>query len=325
MSTFVVLGDHPAADRLVTATLNDYLETWSVTDDDTFAFVIAVRNPAKPAIKNVIEWCDKAEVYYEIVANSDKLADKFPGAAAFEVHDNFMLKAVEDGYFYDQDNTTVLALVGEEDPKVDVTRALARAADSHMVIRDLSEGALTYIKFHGDAVDDTIEEENTMAEEADEVSLEELIALAAEGDEEAVEAINEACVEFELDPDDYEWDELEAVLAEKLSEEPAEEEADEEPAEEEAVGEWTAAALKGLTLKEVRAHATAAGIENAKTAPRPELVKALVAGTGDVEEDEPAPKKKGKKSKGSDLEDLPRFDIDELADAIIDRFIARLS
>ena len=325
MSTFVVLGDADAAPRLVTATLNDFLDTHlEVTPDDDFVIVIAVRNPPRPAIKHVIEWCQKAGIYYTIVASSDRV--KMPeGVAEFTVDSQFLVKAVEDGYVFGRDAAIVLALVGAEDPTVDVTRALARAADSHMVIRDLTEGAITYIKFHGDTVDIPTIEENNMADEAEELTLEELVSLAAEGDEEADAALREACAEFDIDPDEYAtWEEvgelLEAAMSEGEPEEEAEEEAEPEPEEPtEPADGWTAAALKNLTLKEVRDIANAAGIEGAKTAPRPDLVKALIAGTGD----EPAKATKAAKGKAKPAEGTD--DVRALASAILDELVARLS
>lgn len=330
MSTFVVLGDHPAAGKLLTATLNDYLDTHlEVTPDDDFDVVIAVRHPAKPTIKHVIEWCEKAGVYHEIIASSDKVDEsQFQSAESFTFRANFMIDAIEKGYEYSGSDATVLALVGEEDPAVDVTRALARAADSHMVIRDLAEGALTYIKFHGDTVDTPpSSEDEPMADDAEEVTLEELVEMADnDGDEEAIEALTEAAAEFDIDPDEYAtWAEV-GELLEAAMEGAEEEEEPEEEEEAEPEGGWTAEALKGLTLKEVREHANAAGIANWKTATRPELTKALIAGTtgGEEEVEEPeAPAKKAPKVK-TEVGDLPAFDIDTLADAIIDRLIARL-
>ena len=295
-----------------------------MTPDDDFVIVIAVRNPVKPSIKHIIEWCQKAGVYYTVVASSDRV--KRPeGSAEYTVDSQFLVKAVEDGYVFGRDGAIVLALVGENDPTVDVTRALARAADSHMVIRDLTEGAITYIKFHGDTVDIPTIEENNMADEAEELTLEELVALAAEGDEEADAALREACAEFDIDPDEYPtWEEvgelLEAAMSEEPEEEAEEEEAEPEPEEpSEPAGGWTAAALKNLTLKEVRDIANAAGIEGAKTAPRPDLVKALISGTGD----EPAKATKAAKAKPKAAEGTD--DVRALASAILDELVARLS
>lgn len=327
MSTFVVLGDQPAAGKLLTATLNDYLDTYLADPpDNEFSFVVAVRHPAKASIKHVIEWCEKAGVYCEVIASSDKVPE-FEGVSEHRVADNFMLEAIEAAYTYAGSDATVLALVGEEDPAVDVTRALVRAADSHMVIRDLAEGALTYIKFHGDTVDEPppSEEDDTMADEAEEVTLEELVAMADEGDQEAADALSDACAEFDIDPDQYEtWAEVGELLEAAMGE--AEEEPEEEEEEaEEVEGGWTADALKGLTLKEVREHAQAAGIANWKTATRPELTKLLIAGTAEEEEEVEETKPSKPSPKKSKVESSGDVDIDALADAIIDRLIARLS
>lgn len=328
MSTFVVLGDQPAAGKLLTATLNDYLDTYLADPpDNEFSFVVAVRHPAKASIKHVIEWCEKAGVYCEVIASSDKVPE-FEGVSEHRVADNFMLEAIEAAYTYAGSDATVLALVGEEDPAVDVTRALVRAADSHMVIRDLAEGALTYIKFHGDTVDEPppSEEDDTMADEAEEVTLEELVAMADEGDQEAADALSDACAEFDIDPDQYEtWAEVGELLEAAMGEAEEEPEEEEEEEAEEVEGGWTADALKGLTLKEVREHAQAAGIANWKTATRPELTKLLIAGTAEEEEEVEETKPSKPSPKKSKVESSGDVDIDALADAIIDRLIARLS
>jgi len=329
MSTYVVLGDHKASQKLITATLNDFLDTHvELTPDDDFVMIIAVRNPVRPAIQHVIEWCQKAGVYFTVVASSDRVQEP-DGAAEFTVDSQFLVKAVEDGYALEGDSAIVLALVGAEDPTVDVTRALARAADSHMVIRDLSEGGITYIKFHGDTADIPTEEENTMAEEADELTLEELVALAAEGDDEAIEALTEACGDYDIDPDAYAtWEEVGELLEAAIEAASAEEEEEPEPEEpSEPEGGWTAAALKNLTLKEVRDIASAAGVDNAKTAPRPDLVKALISGTGD--EPAKATKKAAAKTTPAKAKDVSAevvsADTKALAIAIVDELVSRLS
>lgn len=338
MSTFVVFGDADAAPKLVTATLNDYLDTHLAhTPDDDFVVVVAVRHPVKKSVAHVISWCEKAGVYYEIEASSEKYAAP-ESAADCRVPDSFLIQAVETGYAYGGSDTTVLALVGDEDPSVDVTRAIARAVDSHMDVRDLTEGALTYIKFYGDAVDEPPEENTTMAAEPEEeYTLSELIALADEGDADAIEALTGPCEEAGIDPDEYAtWAELEDVLAEALGLNEEEEEEPEEEEEEEEGG-WTAEALKNKQLKEVREIARAAGIENWKTATRVELVKMLIAGTNDVEEEEEAPtptkKAPAKKAAAKPKAAAPKapvkesesdLDLDALADVVVDRLIARI-
>jgi hypothetical protein len=243
------------------------------------------------------------------------------GVAEFTVDSQFLVKAVEDGYVFGRDGAIVLALVGAEDPTVDVTRALARAADSHMVIRDLTEGAITYIKFHGDTVDiPTIEENSNMADEAEELTLEELVTLAAEGDEEADAAIREACADYDIDPDEYAtWEEVGELLEAALSEAEPEEEEEVEPEEaSEPEGGWTAAALKNLNSKRC-ASPTLPGSREQDGAP-PHLVKALIAGTGD----EPAKATKAMKAKGKSNADSTD-DVRALAAAIIDGLVMRLS
>lgn len=334
MSTFVVLGEAGASRKLINATLDDYLDTHlEHTPDEDFAFVIAAGyknlSTKNSSMESVIEWCQEAEVYFELFHNSDDVAP-FEGAAEVSFgydDDTYMIAAVERGYAYDRDNTVVLALVGEVEPSVEVRRAIERAIDSHMVVRDLAEGALTYIKFHGDAVDTEPPPEDDMAAEEEEtLSLAELVELADEGDEDAAAALTEACEEAEIDPDEYAtWAELAPVLAEALGLEEEEEEAEEDEESDDDSG-WTEEALKGMTLKEVREHAEAAGIEGAKKMPRAKLVEALIAGTseegGEEEEEAPAPKRGAKAS--SAKADPSDVDLAELAGAIVDAVIAAL-
>lgn len=307
--------------------MSDYLDHHlNETPDDDFVIVIAVRHPVSQTINHVIEWCSDAQVYYEIVASSEKVP-QFPDAADHRVPDiPFMIQAVEDAFSYEKDKAVVLALLGEQEAKTDVVRAIARAVDSHMVVRDLAEGGLTYIKFHGDAVDEPTKEQE-MAEEAEELTLEELVAMADEGDEEAVEALTEVCGEYDIDPDEYAtWEEVGELLAAALEEEPEEGEPEEEEEEEASDGGWTAADLKGKTLKEVREIAKAAGIENWKTGPRAELVASLVEGTGDGEpEEEEAPKKGTSRTSKAAEASGGGVDIKALASAIVDEIVSRLS
>lgn len=334
MTTFVVLGDQPVAGKLLTATMNDYLETHQeVSPDEDFCVVIATRKKATASLQAMMTWCDKAGVWYEVVTPPGVEIPE--GASSYIESDNFLIDAVEAGYSYSSNSAVVLALVGEKEPKVDVARALVRAADSHMVIRDLTEGALTYIKFHGDTVGTPPLEDAVMAEDTEEVTLEDLTALAEEGDEEAVEALDEAAREYGIDPDDYEdWAGVGAALGEAMEEE------EEEVEEEDPAGGWTEEALKGKTLKEVREIAVAAGIEGAKTTPRVKLVKALIEGEveeEEVEEEKPAPKKKAAAKKSAakktaakaEAEEAPAavadIDYDQLALAIVSALAAQLS
>lgn len=334
MSTYVVFGEAGASQKIINAAMNDYLDTHqNYTPDEDFAVIVVCRPRQNKTVGYVIEWCEKAGVYFEQITSSDAFTFSEAAADTVVVEDP-MLVAVERGYAYESDKAVVLALVGEDDPSVDVRRAIERAVDSHMVVRDLTEAGLTYILFSGDSVEHPPHTEEPMADEAEEMTLEELVALAAEGDAEAVEALTEACGEFDIDPDEYAtWEEvgelLEAALGgEEEEEEEAEEDVEEdveEAEEEEESGEggWTTESLKGLTLKEVREHAKAAGIDNWKTATRPTLVKALIEGTSEDGEEEAKPASRTPKVK-TEVGDLPAFDIDTLADAIIDRLIARL-
>ena len=337
MTTFVVFGDESAPDKLTTATLNDYLDNWSESgNDEWFHFIFATRGRPTHTLNHVMDWCEKSGVAFDVYIPSGNTAVR-PEADSWNVTDNFLIDAVSAGFSYSGDDTIVLALVGEAEAAPDVTRAIARAISSHMVVRDLTEGALTYINFHGDSVDTPSSEDEPMSEEEEEteVTIDELVSMAVEGDEEALEALNEACAEFNIDPDAYGWEEIGAVLEAAMEGASEEDPETEEEAEEvsEPEGGWTATALKGMTLKEVREHAAAAGIDDAKTAPRPKLVKALVDGTsaeGEEEEEEeetpaPAPAPAPQKSKPTPVDSGGSIDYGKLAKAIVDEIVIRLS
>jgi hypothetical protein len=336
MTTFVVLGDQPVAGKLLTATMNDYLEThFEVSPDDDFYVVVALRKKITHALTAVMDWCEKAEVSYEVFAHQSGDANRRSEAYSWVVCDDPMLDAVEAGISYSGSGTIVLALVGESEQADDVAAAIAYALESNVGVRDLTEGALTYISFCGDTADQPPTEEQTMAkEETEEVTLEDLVALAAEGDEEAVEALDEAAREFGIDPDEYDsWEEVGELLQAAME---AEEEGEEEEGEEEEVepGDgWTEVALKGRTLKEVREIAKAAGIDS--KLPRPKLHKALIEGTGAAEEEEveeeapkPAPRKTAAKKSAAAAEPevaaTGAIDLDALADLVVEKLIARI-
>jgi hypothetical protein len=339
MTTFVVLGDQPVAGKLLTATMNDYLEThFEVTPNDDFYVVVALRKKTTHALTAVMDWCEKAEVSYEVFAQSGD-TDRRSEAHSWVVCDDPMIDAVEAGISYSNSDTIVLALVGESEQADDVAGAIALALESNVSVRDLTEGALTYINFCGDTVDQPPTKEDIMSEEeTEEVTLEDLVALAAEGDEDAVEALDEAAREYGIDPDEYDsWEEVGALLQTALEDEEGEEpepEPDPEEEEEEEVEPedgWTEASLKGKTLKEVREIANAAGIDS--KLPRPKLHKALIEGTGVVEEEEveeEAPKATPKKTAAKKSVAEPKeaaagaIDLDALADLIIEKLIKRI-
>jgi hypothetical protein len=336
MTAFAVFGDRDAPAKLLRATLDDLLDTHNmITPEDDFWLVVGVRRRVTPALEAVMEWCDETGIYYEVVAAHENTPVR-EGASEWKVSPKSHMRDVVDRVFGEEkDKGIVLALVGDEDPPVDVTRALVRAADSHMVIRDLAEGALTFIRFHGDPVEEPAIKENPLAEE-EAVEVLELGAQADEGDELAQEALQEAAVELDLDPDDSDtyptWADLAAAIDALLGDEEgaaAEEEEEEEPEEEaveESAGGWTVEQLKGLTIKEVREHARASGVEGYKTMTRPDLIKALIAGTSaqvvasDEEEVAPPAKAPAKKAEAP-----TSIDVDALADAIIKKLAEALS
>ena len=298
MTTYGVIGEAEASRKLITATLNDLMEAHTaLTPDDDFWFIIGTGRSPNPSIEAVMDWCSKSGTYFEVVTSADV---PFDGAGGVHLEEDFNYAAVERLYNEGTGHRQLLALVGPEDPPVDVTRAIARATDSLIEVRDLTEGALTYIKFYGDAVNTVNQQEENPVPAQDEeveVTLEELPGLGEEADEEgddsaAATTLAELAAEMEIDVNDYStWSEVAAAIYEAADGDDEDDEESEE--EEEEVGEWTAEALKGLKLTEVRAHGKAAGIPGADKMRREDLVKALLSGTAveesDDEEEEEAP------------------------------------
>jgi hypothetical protein len=217
-----IFGDKDAPALLVTAALNDMLEAHLVDHEgEDFWLCVGVRKPLA-IYQTIIGWALHNGLYVAVYTKfSTPSWEAVFGNGEFEVaewhhSDRWMLDVVE--RLSAEHNATIYALMGDEDPPVDVRRALVRALDSGLEVRDLAEAGLTYV---GVADNPIRQGSNTMAKE--EMTLEQAGELADEGDAESIQALVDLAERFELDPDDYPtWVELGTVLDPLLAEAEAE-------------------------------------------------------------------------------------------------------
>lgn len=200
----------------------------------------------------------------------------------WNVSDRFMLDVVE-RCFEDRDYATIYALLGEKDPPTDVARALCRALDSGLEVRDLAEAGLTYIRTADNPLPTTQEKIKVAANEED-MGLDEVGALADEGNEDAIAALKEFADGLDIDADDH-ADKTWAEFAEFLDEaNGGEEKAEAEEVEaEEAVAESNgtghgAEELEDMDMAELRLLAKAAGVEEYAKARRATLIREVLEG-----------------------------------------------
>jgi Rho termination factor, N-terminal domain len=336
MTAYGIIGDVEASPKLVRAALSDLLEAHvRSTPDDEFWLTIGVRNAETKIHDEMLNWAARNEVYTEVVTPSANY-EPFVPPAALTVSPSFMLDVVEK--MHHAEGGKILALVGDQTPRTDVLRALAKAKDNGTEIRDLAEAGLTLILFKGDDPPpyDNDSEEETMAEEEVEATLAELGEYADDTDdeetaEEAQRLLLDAAEEHGLDPDAYPtWVELAEALQE-LSGEAPEPEAEAEP----LVEGLTREALVGKEISEIKALAKAAGIEGYSKMRREPLITALL---GEAEESPPATTPPAKKAAGAaktaakgsvtgngDATVLTDADVERVADAVVTRLATALS
>lgn len=298
MTVYAVFGDCDASTKLVTAALNDQLEAHLLdTPNDDFWLCLGIRNPMLGVYAAIMKWAAKNEIYVAAFANFN-LDTEIHGVAEFAKSDRFMLDCVEKCFTEEKSAAKVYALVGDNPPPTDVARALARAYDSGMEVRDLAEAGLTYLRPSDDPL--PRKEIAIMADEDEGLTLEELAEIADDPDHddcaEAQEVLTEAAGEAGLDPDEYPtWAELAEALAE------AGVGGGEEEAEEDASGDgqWSAEELDAMSLPELRKLAKASGIADHDTKRKNTIIRELVEGGAEAvaEEAEEAPAKAAPKAK----------------------------
>lgn len=306
-----IFGDCDASPKLVKAALNDQLDTWrnlNDPDDVTFSLVLGVRSPLS-IWKTIGEWAEVTGVHVDVYSAQDEEAiQEIVGMLGYDVYHHstrFMLDVV-DRCLQDPHRSTIYALVGEEDPPTDVARALCRATDNGLEVRDLAEAGITYIRTADNPLPTTQEKTLTVAHDDDDdaMGLDEAGALADEGDNDAMEALSEAAGELGLDPDDYEtWTLLAEAIAEVApddGDDDGESESDDDDDEsEQRGGGYPAEEIEEMDLPDIRLLAKSLGVEDYAKARRATLIRSILeaqdAGTapatsGDDDDDEPAAK-----------------------------------
>jgi hypothetical protein len=336
MTAYGIFGDVEASPKLVRAALSDLLEAHRrTTPDDDFWITVGVRNADIKVHDEILDWAVHNAVYHEIVTPAATYTP-FAPSNKLTVSASFMLDVVE---AMRTEGGKILALVGDQTPRVDVLRALAKAKDNGTEVRDLAEAGLTLILFQGDdpPPEDPKENINMAAEEeATEATLAELGEYAddtadEETAEQAQELLNEAAAEAGVDPNDYAtWLELALALQEmKDGEEGGEPEEEPEP----VIEGLTREALVGKEIAEIKALAKAAGIEGYTKMRREPLINALL---GESTEPEPASAAKKKLTRpaaketpaaaaNGDATSLTDDDIERIADAVVTKLAAALS
>jgi hypothetical protein len=302
MTAYGIFGDVEASPKLVRAALSDFLEAHQrCTPDDEFWLKIGVRDAGVKIYDEILDWAVRNKVYTEVVTPSPKCAT-YVEPAKITVTPAFMLSVVD--AIRHERNGKILALVGDETPRTDVLRALAKAKDNGTEIRDLAEAGLSLIRFKGDDPPQPLEDTTTMPKKTQEPEEEAEYTLAELGEfadddsdpdtaEQAQKLLTDAAGEAGIDPDDYEtWTELGTVLEEaKANADDAEpdeededqdedgdedeEETEDEPDEPEDEG-LTRESLVGKDIGEIKALAKAAGIEGYTKMRRELLIKALL-------------------------------------------------
>lgn len=288
MTVLGVFGDKDASQKLVTAALNDLLEA-HVTDrpDEEFRLFVGIRK-LLPVYLAVINWASKNKIPVSIYMRGDPkvLRNTYPDlhAASWHRSDNYMMELVRSLDYVT--NPKIYALLGEE-PSTDVRRALARAIDNGVEVRDLAEAGLTYV---GVADNPIRQGSTTMANS--EMTLQQAGELADEGDEESIEALTEYAAQFELDPDEYPtWAELATVIDPLLMEAETESEPEpEKPARRSrSSATLTAEELEEKSVPELRNLAKQLGVEGWDKNRSAKLIEGIIeAQGGSGNGDEPA-------------------------------------
>jgi hypothetical protein len=135
MTAYGIFGDVEASPKLVRASLSDLLEAHTrLTPGDDFWLMVGVRNNETKVHEEILDWASRNQIYTEVVTPAATY-EPFTPPARLTVSAAFMLDVVES--MRHQDGGKILALVGDQTPRTDVLRALAKAKDNGTEVRDL--------------------------------------------------------------------------------------------------------------------------------------------------------------------------------------------
>jgi len=262
MTVVGIFGDATASDKLIKAALNDTLEAHMVDhENEEFWLCVGVRK-ASPTYETIIGWALRNGIWTSVYTafQSPGWQSSFDGGE-FEVAEwhqssRFMFDVVD--RLLAEPRAKVYALMGDKEPSIDVRRALVRALDNGLEVRDLAEAGLTYV-----GVSDNPLTIGSIIM-ANDLTLAEAGEAADNEDEESMVALTTLAEDYGLDPDDYAtWSLLAEALDPLMSEAPAEaeDEPEEAPAPRRGKETLTREELEGLSVPELRQLAKQLGVE----------------------------------------------------------------
>ena len=271
MTVLAIFGEKEASSALVTAALNDLLEA-HVTDTPEEELRLFVGIPkTMPVYSAVLAWAVRNSIPVDVYLSQPPKVLQNVYADQLDVrwhrHENYMEELVR--ALDTQPSVKIYALMGD-DPSTAVRRALVRAIDNGVEVRDLAEAGLTVVG----VADNPIRQGSTdMADDL--MTLEAAGTAADEGDAESIEALTNFAEENGIDPDDYPtWSELAAVLDPLLATAPDDE------APEPEVGALTAETVEDKSGPELRNLAKQLGVDGWETNRSAKLIQGILAAQG---------------------------------------------
>ena len=279
-----IFGDCQAADKLVRAALNDTLEAHNTdAPDEEFWLLLGMQSDSPAVYRTIAQWAianGTYVAYYTPMERSDMYRVLDVGAQQdFHRSDKYMIELVD--RLISEGGGKVYALLGDKEPSVAVRRAIARATDNGLEVRDLAEAGLTYV-----GVSDNPLTVRNIIIMANDLTLAEAGEAADNEDEESMTALTTLAEDYGLDPDEYEtWSALADALDPLMTEAAPEPEPDEpeEAPRRRGKESLTQEELEELPVPELRQLAKQLGVEGWDKNRSAKLIDGIVAAqNGDV-------------------------------------------
>lgn len=282
-----IFGDCMAPDKLVRAALNDTLEAHNVdAPDEEFWLCLGMQSDSPAVYRTIAQWAlanGTYVAYYTSMQRADmsRVLD-LNRVEDFHRSDTYMLELVN--RMIHEVSTSggsgkVYALLGEKKPSVEVRRALVRALDNGLEVRDLAEAGLTYV-----GVSDNPLTIGSIIM-ANDLTLAEAGEAADNEDEESMTALTTLAADYGLDPDEYEtWVALADALDPLMAAAPEPEPDEPEEAPTRRTGNRAALSrdeLEELSVPELRQLAKQLGIEGWDKNRSAKLIDGVIAAQGD--------------------------------------------